>query len=76
MAGTDRESGDRPMRATRPVWGRLLLVALLLVSPVAAEPLQPQVWWPVQPAPLPFVHTLFSNDMVLQRDIAAGMTRA
>src|SRR5262245_38328969 len=29
-AGTDRESGEKPMRATGPVWGRLTLVAMLL----------------------------------------------
>src|SRR5437868_12544347 len=37
-AGTDRESGDRPMRVTGPVWGRLTLVALLLaIAPSAAR---------------------------------------
>ena len=34
-------------------------------------PTQPQEWWPTQPPKLPFVHTLFTSDMVLQRDIAA-----
>ena len=34
-------------------------------------PPQPQEWWPTQPAKLPFVHTLFTSDMVLQRDVAA-----
>lgn len=33
-------------------------------------PTQPQPWWPTQPRPLPFVHTLFSSNMVLQRDVA------
>jgi sialate O-acetylesterase len=32
---------------------------------------KPEAWWPTQPRPLPLVHPLFSNDMVLQRDIAA-----
>ena len=36
-----------------------------------ATPAEPQDWWPTQPRKLPFVHTLFSSDMVLQRDIAA-----
>ena len=34
-------------------------------------PTQPQTWWPTQPGKLPFVHTLFTSDMVLQRDVAA-----
>ena len=34
-------------------------------------PAQPQDWWPTQPSKLTFVHTLFTSDMVLQRDIAA-----
>ncbi len=34
-------------------------------------PPQPQVWWPTQPSRLPFVHTLFTSHMVLQRDVAA-----
>ena len=33
-------------------------------------PTQPQDWWPTQPCKLPFVHTLFTSDMVLQRDVA------
>lgn len=33
-------------------------------------PTQPQAWWPTQPRSLPFVHTLFSDNMVLQRDHA------
>ena len=33
-------------------------------------PTQPQDWWPTQPQKLPFVHTLFSSDMVLQRGVA------
>ncbi|MCE9603431.1 MAG: hypothetical protein K8U03_00855 [Planctomycetia bacterium] len=32
---------------------------------------KPEAWWPVQPRPLPLVHPLFSDDMVLQREIAA-----
>ena len=31
----------------------------------------PQPWWPTVPQPLPFVHSLFTDDMVLQREIAA-----
>ncbi|MFO1044417.1 MAG: sialate O-acetylesterase [Planctomycetaceae bacterium] len=34
-------------------------------------PPKPEVWWPVQPRPLPLVHPLFSDSMVLQREIAA-----
>jgi sialate O-acetylesterase len=40
-------------------------------SSAPAQPKGPQPWWPVQPRPLPFVHPLFSDDMVLQRDIKA-----
>ena len=36
-----------------------------------AQPKGPQPWWPTQPRALPFLHPLFANDMVLQRDIAA-----
>ncbi len=36
-----------------------------------AQPVGPQAWWPSEPTPLPFVHTLFTDDMVLQRDIKA-----
>lgn len=32
-------------------------------------PTQPQTWWPTQPSKLPFVHTLFTSDMVLQREV-------
>ena len=38
---------------------------------VCTGPVQPQSWWPVQPSGLPFVHSLFTNDMVLQRDVKA-----
>lgn len=34
-------------------------------------PIKPEDWWPTQPRALPFVHTLFSDDMMLQREIAA-----
>ena len=34
-------------------------------------PTEPQDWWPTQPSKFPFVHTLFTSDMVLQRDVAA-----
>jgi sialate O-acetylesterase len=48
------------------------LSALGQEPPMPPEtPVQPQDWWPRQPAPLPFVHTLFSSHMVLQRDVAA-----
>lgn len=40
-----------------------------IASSAFAQPEGPQPWWPVQPRPLPFVHTLFSDDMVLQREI-------
>jgi sialate O-acetylesterase len=39
--------------------------------PASAQPKGPQPWWPVQPRPLPFVHSLFTDDMVLQRDTQA-----
>lgn len=34
-------------------------------------PIKPEDWWPTQPRALPLVHPLFSDDMVLQREIAA-----
>jgi len=48
-----------------------ILLLLLGVGEGGAQPKGPQPWWPTQPTPLPFVHPLFSDDMVLQRDIAA-----
>lgn len=48
-----------------------LLLGLVGVSSALAQPQGPQVWWPVQPRRLPFLHPLFSDDMVLQREIAA-----
>ncbi len=56
---------------------RMKLVACLILlcfAPAAiatAQPVGPQPWWPTQPKPLPLVHYLFSDDMVLQRDISA-----
>lgn len=52
----------------------LLLAALLALAnaePLCAQPAGPQPWWPVQPRPLPFLHSLFTSEMVLQRDVAA-----
>ena len=55
----------------------ILLAALVASVGYAAESEQlkqgnkPEPWWPVQPRPLPLVHPLFSDDMVLQREIAA-----
>ena len=48
-----------------------LLVTLAVATHVSAQPAGPQPWWPVQPRALPFLHPLFTSDMVLQRDIAA-----
>lgn len=47
------------------------LVVLLSSGLASAQPTGPQAWWPVQPVALPFVHSLFTDDMVLQRDIHA-----
>ena len=49
----------------------ILLVSLTVVPRLSAQPVGPQPWWPVQPRALPFLHPLFTSDMVLQRDIAA-----
>lgn len=49
----------------------LLAVLLALCARTVAQPAGPQPWWPVQPRAMPFVHSLFTSDMVLQRDIAA-----
>ena len=55
--------------------GRRLACCLLILAfandPIQAQPKGPQTWWPTQPRPLPFVHALFTNDMVLQRDVPA-----
>ena len=48
-----------------------LLAAFTLAPRVSGQPAGPQPWWPMQPRPLPFLHSLFTSDMVLQRDIAA-----
>ena len=48
-----------------------LAISFLSVSTAVAQPNGPQAWWPTQPTPLPFVHTLFTDNMVLQRDIPA-----
>ena len=49
----------------------LLVLAVGSATNAFAQPVGPQPWWPTQPRPFPFLHQLFSNDMVLQRDIAA-----
>ncbi len=46
-----------------------LSLALFGSAEVLAQPKGPQPWWPVQPRLLPFVHPLFTDDMVLQREI-------
>ncbi|MSU79096.1 MAG: 9-O-acetylesterase [Gemmataceae bacterium] len=48
-----------------------LLLVLFPMQTVLGQPKGPQPWWPVQPKRLPFVHSLFTDDMVLQRDMAA-----
>ncbi len=48
------------------------LLAVFAVAPrLSAQPAGPQPWWPVQPRALPFLHPLFTSDMVLQREIGA-----
>ena len=52
----------------------LLIVALFVLADArtaSAQPAGPQPWWPVQPRAMPFLHPLFTSDMVLQREIAA-----
>ncbi|QDU27353.1 Glycosyl hydrolases family 2, sugar binding domain [Anatilimnocola aggregata] len=61
---------------SRPHWASLSLacafcLALIGSSSAIAQPTGPQPWWPTRPTPLPFVHSLFTSDMVLQRDVAA-----
>lgn len=48
-----------------------LLTVFSSLGTALGQPKGPQPWWPVQPTPLPFVHSLFTDDMVLQRDIPA-----
>src|SRR4051812_45681580 len=50
-----------------------ILLGFLWVPSARAQPPGPQPWWPTQPRVLPFLHPLFSDDMVLQRDIAAPL---
>jgi sialate O-acetylesterase len=64
-----------PLRITPLV---IALSALAASPSLAAEseaakmgPPKPEAWWPVEPRPLPLVHPLFSDDMVLQREVAA-----
>lgn len=47
------------------------VVGLFWAMSAFAQPTGPQPWWPTQPQTLPFVHPLFADNMVLQRDIAA-----
>src|SRR5262245_50488529 len=47
------------------------LLMLAFGSGAVAQQKGPQPWWPTQPRPLPFVHSLFTDDMILQRDVAA-----
>ena len=49
-----------------------LLCWLAISASASVHPKGPQPWWPAQPRPLPFVHPLFTDDMVLQRDIAGA----
>ncbi|MBJ7344558.1 MAG: hypothetical protein JHD09_04695 [Gemmataceae bacterium] len=49
----------------------ILLLVMISKSSVQAQPKGPQPWWPTQPRALPFLHPLFSTDMVLQREIKA-----
>src|SRR5215470_9893172 len=63
------------MRNTTMQNGRRLACGLLVLGfatcQALAQPKGPQAWWPTQPRPLPFVHSLFTDDMVLQRDVSA-----
>src|SRR2546423_1175035 len=57
------------IQGNKRFWCLLGLFCCALLA--SAQPKGPQPWWPVQPRPLPLLHPLFSDDMVLQRDIAA-----
>ena len=46
-------------------------VAGVTESEQSKQGTKPETWWPTQPRPLPLVHPLFSDDMVLQRELAA-----
>lgn len=48
-----------------------VISALCTANTALGQPKGPQPWWPVQPRPLPFVHSLFTDDMVFQRDVPA-----
>src|ERR1700722_3323817 len=52
---------------------RLLILCFIacLNSTLLAQPRGPQDWWPSQPREMPFVHPLFCDDTVMQRDIPA-----
>src|SRR4051812_41779216 len=64
-----RRNGLMPRRL--PLVLLSIALAVLHTPGAPAQPKGPQSWWPVQPRPLPFVHSLFTDDMVLQRDIPA-----
>ena len=49
----------------------MLTASLGVAGTALGQPKGPQPWWPAQPTPLPFVHPLFTADMVLQREILA-----
>lgn len=55
----------------RLTWCFCLLAIVASADTALGQPKGPQPWWPVQPTPLPFVHPLFTDDMVLQRDVEA-----
>ncbi len=50
-----------------------LVVSLLGSAVATGQPQGPQPWWPTQPRSLPFLHPLFSDGVVLQRDVAAPL---
>ena len=55
--------------STLPSWGQA--PAAKPAGLYDGPPVKPEDWWPTQPRALPLVHPLFSDDMVLQREIAA-----
>ena len=59
------------MQQSTGLVGSIIFVVLTHTGSLLAQPKGPQPWWPTQPTPLPFVHSLFTDGMVLQRDIEA-----
>lgn len=71
IVGLFPQAGKMMQNSFRPIMILILFLGMNLGGDLLAQPKGPQPWWPSQPRVLPFVHPLFGNDMVLQREIKA-----